>query len=104
IEEQVSLQSLDSVNDGGEDDADHEHGLAVALPVPLALGVGADEPIEASLDGAEQPPAEPRRSVDTCHVRAEWIRQRDQDDRVDEQLADVEPVQNRSPRNSAYTR
>ena len=59
VQEEVSLDALDRLEDEREDDAEDEDGLRVALPVLLAPRVGAQQPVEAGLDRREAGPRKP---------------------------------------------
>ena len=49
----MALEAEERVEEDGEDGAEDEHRLCVALPVLLAVGVGPDEPVEAALGRTE---------------------------------------------------
>src|SRR5262249_35778262 len=77
----------------GEHDAEHEDRHPVALPVLLLLRIRAHEAVEAALDPAEprEPTlcGEPAVRVDARQVDAEGVAERDQDERVDDDLRDA---------------
>ena len=94
-----------SVQEQREDGAEDHDRLRVALPVLLAPGVGADEPVEAALERAEPEAAREAAlgRVDTGHVEAEREPEDDEDDGVEDDLADPRSRSPElSPRNSAY--
>ena len=49
----MPLQTQDHVEQARADGAEHEHGERVAAPVLLLVRIGPDEPVEATLGGAE---------------------------------------------------
>jgi hypothetical protein len=90
VQEEVALQALKRVQQCREDEAEDDDRLAVGLPVLLPRRVGAKYRAEAALEASE--PAARRKAIDRVdarHVEAERIRERDEDGRVDEHLADA---------------
>ena len=62
----MTLQPEQRVEHDGEDGAEDEDGLRVALPVLVALGVDAEQAVEAALGNAEE--AQPAAGGETSSV------------------------------------
>jgi hypothetical protein len=90
VQEEVSLQPLDSVQDDREQDGEDDHGHPVRLPVLLC--VAHEQPLDAVVPAC----------IDPRQVAAQRRRENDQDDRVEDDLAGARELhQNFSPRTSA---
>ena len=89
----MPLQPQDGVEEEGKDEAEDEYRQAVLLPRLLTFRAVTDEPVEATLDAAEEAePAAPEEVVvlvDARHVEAERIGRRDQDDHEEDDLEDA---------------
>ena len=62
----MALEAEQRVEDDGEDGAEDKDGLRVALPVLVALGIDAEQAVEAAFGGAEE--AQPASSAKPCSV------------------------------------
>ncbi len=96
VEEEVTLQAQQSVQEDAEGDREHDHRAAVLLPVLVARCVFAEQAEETALDDVAL-----LARVHARHPDAERVAQRDEDDRVDEDLGGALTHQSFSPRTSA---
>src|SRR5690348_16186378 len=96
VQEQMPLQPKHPVEEEREDGAEDERDLRVGLPRLFAETVDVEETEEAALHRAE--PAKPVACteavvvVDARHIDAHRVAEGDEDDDVDEDLADSLPA------------
>ncbi len=91
VQEEQPLKPEEAVEQGEEHRAEDEDCLRVRLPVLIArpaLAHGGEEP---ALEEGEPPREEHLSRVHARHVPAEQWRERDEDDPVEQDLADAEP-------------
>ncbi len=92
----MALEAQKRVEEDREDGTEDQNCLRVALPVLVALGIDAEQAIEAAFGSAEEAqPAAAREAtvgVHPGHVEAERVREHHEDDRVKDDLGDALPA------------
>ncbi len=81
VEEEVALQAQHPVEEDDEGDREDDDGDPVLLPVLVEARVAAEQAEEAALDDVAA-----LARVDARHPDAQRVAERDQDDRVDDDL------------------
>jgi hypothetical protein len=82
VEEEVTLEAQQPEEEDAEQDGEHEHRAAVLLPVLVDRRVAAEQAEKRALDDVAL-----LARVDTRHPDAERIAERDENDRVNEDLS-----------------
>jgi hypothetical protein len=106
VERQIGLQPLQTIDHQSTQQVERQHGQCILCPAHFLGGIDSAYAIERALKRPAHGVEHRRLALeDMCHVGAERLRQRQQDDDVDDQLeVPVGTHQNFSGKSSAITR